>query len=182
MNDLKFAIRQLFKSPGFTAAAVLTLALAIGVNTAIFALVDRAILRPVVKQDPASVVAVFTGRKGTDSGWRQFSYAEYSALRESKEVFSDVCAVNFTLAGLGKDLESQKRGFAFIVSENYLSLHGAAPERGRNFTAEECKPGADIPVAIVSHDYAHRIGNGGEVIGKTLRVNGDAFTIVGVAP
>src|SRR5437016_13234998 len=106
MNDFKFAIRQLIKSPGFTIAAVLTLGLAIGVHTAIFALVDRAILRPVVKKDPDSIVAVFTGRKGTDGGYRQFSYAEYMALREAKEVFPDVCSLNFTLAGVGKDVES----------------------------------------------------------------------------
>ncbi len=182
MNDFKFALRQLTKSPGFTAAAVLTLGLAIGVNTAIFALVDRAILRPVVKKDPASLAAVFTGRKGTDGGYRQFSHAEYVALREAKEVFADVCALNFTLAGMGKDLESQKRGFAFVVSENYFAVHGAATERGRSFTPEECKPGADLPVVIVSHEYARRLGHGGEVLGTTLRVNGDAFTIVGIAP
>ncbi len=179
MNDFKFAIRQLIKSPGFTAAAVLTLGLAIGVNTAIFALVDRAILRPVVKKDPDSIVAVFTGRKGTDGGYRQFSYAEYVAIREAKEVFSEVCALNFTLAGMGRDVESQKRGFAFVVSENYFAVHGVSPARGRGFTAEESKPGADLPVVVVSHDLARRLGNGAEVLGTTLRVNGEAFTIIG---
>ncbi len=64
------------------------------------------------------MVAVFTGRKGTDSGYRQFSSAEFVALREAKEVFADACALNFTLAGMRKDVESQMRGLAMVVSEN----------------------------------------------------------------
>ncbi len=182
MNDLKFAIRQLFKSPGFTIAAVLTLGIAIGVNTAIFALVNGAILKPIVAQDPASIVAVFTGRKGTDGGYRQFSYAEYQALRETKEVFSDVCALGFTLAGLGKDAESQKRSFAFYVSDNYFSLHGANLTLGRGFNAAESTPGANLPVVVISHAYWRFLGGTDNLIGSTLRVNGDAYTIIGVAP
>src|SRR4029077_664959 len=92
MNDFKFAVRQLIKSPGFTAAAVLTLGLAIGVTTAIFALVNSAILKPIAAKDPDSIVAVFTGRKGVDGGYRQFSHEEFQSLREAKEVFSDACA------------------------------------------------------------------------------------------
>lgn len=182
MNDLKFAIRQLIKSPGFTAAAVLTLGLAIGVNTAIFALVNRAILSPVVKDGGDSIVAVFTGRKGMDGGYRQFSYAEYLALRDAKEVFSDVSAINFTLAGIGKDTESQRRGFAFVVSDNYFTVHGATFARGRGFNADECKPGADVPVVVISDTYAKLLDRGADVVGSTIRVNGEAFTVVGISP
>ena len=182
MNDLKFAFRQLLKSPGFTIAAVLTLGIAIGVNTAIFALVNGAILKPIVAQDPDSIVAVFTGRKGADGGYRQFSFAEYQALRETKEVFRDVCALGFTLAGVGKDIESQKRSFAFYVSDNYFALHGANLTLGRGFNVAESTPGANIPVAVISHAYWRILGGTNNLIGTPLRINGDAFTIVGVAP
>ncbi len=182
MNDFKFAVRQLIKSPGFTAAAVLTLGLAIGVNTAIFALVNSAILKPIAAKDPDSIVAVFTGRKGVDGGYRQFSHEEFQSLRQTKEVFSDACAVGFTLAGVGKDVESQKRTFAFYVSENYFSLHGVNLPLGRTFTAEESKPGSNIPVAVISHAYWLALGGNPNLIGSQLRINGDAYTIVGVAP
>ncbi len=182
MNDLKFAFRQLLKSPGFTAAAVLTLGLAIGVNTAIFALVNGAILKPIVAQDPDSIVAVFTGRKGAEGGYRQFSHAEYQSLRETKEVFTDVCALGFTLAGVGKDIESQKRSFAFYVSDNYFALHGANLTLGRGFSAAESTPGANIPVAVISHAYWRVLGGADSLVGSTLRINGDAYTIIGVAP
>ena len=182
MNDLKFAFRQLWKSPGFAIASILTLGLAIGVNTAIFALVNGAVLKPVVPLDPDTVVSVFTGRTGPDGGYRQFSYAEFQALRETKEVFIDTCAEAFSLAGLGKEVDSQRRSFAFVVSDNYFALHGANLANGRTFTAAESQPGVDIPVVVISHDYWKKLGGTEAILGSTMRVNGEAFTIIGVAP
>ena len=103
IHDFRFAFRQLIKTPGFTAIAVLTLAVAIGVNSAIFALVNGVILRPVVPLRPAEVVNVFTARQGAAHDYRPFSYNEFSTLRENNDAFADVAAMGFALAGIGRD-------------------------------------------------------------------------------
>ena len=94
IHDFKFAFRQLIKTPGFTAIAVLTLAVAIGVNSAIFALVNGVILRPVVPLRPAEVVNVFTARQGAAHDYRPFSYNEFSTLKENNDAFADVAAAS----------------------------------------------------------------------------------------
>src|SRR5947207_5566277 len=134
IQDFKFAFRQLFKAPGFTAVAVLTLALAIGVNSAIFAIVNGVIVRPVVPLRPAEVVNVFTARQDATHDYRQFSHNEYRALRESSDVFGDVAALQFALAGIGRD-EGIRRSFAFLTSENFFSLLGVKPALGRFYNA-----------------------------------------------
>src|SRR5437588_1542497 len=114
MQDFRFALRQLLKTPGFTTVAVLTLALAIGVNSAVFSLINGVVLRPVVPVRPAEVVNVFTARQNASRDYRQFSHAEYQVLRESTDVFADAAAVNFALAGIGRD-EGMRRSFAFLT-------------------------------------------------------------------
>ena len=146
MLDFKFAVRQLLKSPGFTAVAVLTLALAIGVNSAIFALVNGVVLRPVVSLRPQEVVNVFTARQNASHDYRQFSYNEYRELRNNGgDVFADVAAIEFAVAGIGREHE-MRRSFVFLTSENYFSLMGVQPFQGRFYNAEECKPNANIAV------------------------------------
>ena len=124
MQDFRFALRQLLKTPGFTTVAVLTLALAIGVNSAIFALINGVVLKPVVPVRPAEVVNVFTARQNASHDYRQFSYNEYRELRENGgDVFVDVAALEFAVAGIGRD-HDMRRSFAFITSENYLPMMG----------------------------------------------------------
>ena len=99
IQDFKFAFRQLFKSPGFTAVAVMTLALAIGVNSAIFALINGVVLRPVVPLRPKEVMNVFTARQNASHDYRQFSYNEYRELSESgSNVFVNLAAFEFAVA------------------------------------------------------------------------------------
>src|SRR5437773_4564969 len=137
IQDFKFAVRQLFKAPGFTSIAVLTLALAIGVNSAIFALINGAVLRPMVPLRPQEVVNVFNCRQNANHDYRQFSYNEYREVREnSGDLFADVAALEFAVAGIGRDHE-MRRSFAFITSENYFPLMGVQPVRGRFYNAEE---------------------------------------------
>ena len=101
IQDFKFAFRQLAKSPAFTAVAVMTLALAIGVNSAIFAMVKATVLHPIVPLRANEVVNVFTARQNASHDYRQFSYSEYRELRENGgDVFSDVAAFEFAVAGL----------------------------------------------------------------------------------
>jgi len=180
-KDFHHALRLLAKSPGFTAIAVVTLALAIGVNSAIFSLVNGMILRPVVPFKPAEVVGVFTTRKNAGKDYRQFSYAEYAALREAKEVFHDATAVTFALAGLGRD-EGLRRSFIFLTSENFFSFMGVKPVAGRFYTAEEARPNANAPVAVASYPYWQRSGGRADFIGSTVFVNTRPYTIIGVAP
>src|ERR1700757_1638433 len=104
IQDLKFALRQLLKAPGFTAVAVLTLALAIGVNSAVFALINGVVLKPIVPVRPKEVVNVFSARQNASHDYRPFSYNEYRELRENgKDVFADIAALDFAGAGIGHD-------------------------------------------------------------------------------
>src|SRR5438034_4819742 len=182
MQDFKFALRQLLKAPGFTTVAVLTLALAIGVNSAIFALINGVLLKPVVPLRPAEVVNVFTARQNASHDYRQFSYNEYRELRENGgDVFADLAALEFAVAGIGRDHE-MRRSFAFITSENYFSLMGTKPYRGRFYTAEECKPNANIAVVVTSYGFWKRMGGRNDFVGSTLQINSQPYTVIGIAP
>lgn len=182
VHDLRFALRLLAKSPGFTALAVCTLALAIGVNSAIFSLVNGLILKPLVLENPEQVVGVFSTRKEASRDYRQFSHAEFAALREATDVFSDAAAVNFALAGVGREPGELRRSFVFIVSENFFSLMGARPAAGRFFNAEEARPNANLPVVVASYPFWQRHGGRPDFVGSTLRVNDRPHTVIGVAP
>jgi predicted permease len=181
IQDFRFAFRQLIKTPGFTIIAVLTLALAIGVNSAVFSLINGVVLRPIVRVRPAEVVNVFTARQNANRDYRQFSHAEFQVLRESTDVFSDAAAVNFALAGIGRD-EGMRRSFAFLTSENFFSLMGVEPALGRFYNAAECRPNANVPVVVVSHAFWKRMGGRPDFVGSTLQVNGQAFTVIGISP
>lgn len=182
IQDFKFALRQLLKSPAFTAIAVLTLALAIGVNSAIFALVNSLVLHSAVPVRPQEVVNIFTARQNASHDYRQFSYTEFRELRDhGGEVFADVAALEFAVAGIGRDHE-MRRSFAFLTSENYFSLMGTKPFRGRFYNAEECTPNANIPVVVASYGFWKRMGRRDDFVGSTLQINGQPYTVVGVAP
>jgi putative ABC transport system permease protein len=180
-GDFKLAVRLLAKSPGFSAVAIMTLAVTIGVNSAIFSLIDGALLRPAVPHKPKEVVCVFTGSRDAKRSFRQFSYAEFMALRETNAVFQDVAAVNFNYVSLGREMELQ-RTFAFMVSDNYFRLMGAQPAAGRFFTAEETRPNAGEHVVVASHSLWQRNGSRGDFVGSTLLVNGQPHTVIGIAP
>ncbi len=180
IQDFKFAFRQLLKSPGFTSVAILTLALAIGVNSAIFALVNGVVLRSPVPLRPHEVVNVFTARQNASHDYRQFSYNEYRELRDNGgDLFADVAALEFAVAGIGRDHE-MRRSFAFLTSENYFSMMGTQPFRGRFYTAEECKPNANIPVVVASYGFWKRNGGSNDFVGSTLQINGQPYTVVGI--
>ncbi len=182
MQDFRFAVRQLLKTPGFTSVAVLTLALAIGVNSAIFALINGVLLKPVVPVRPAEVVNLFTARQNASHDYRQFSYNEYRALRESGgDVFANVAALEFAVAGIGRDHE-MRRSFAFLTSENYFPMMGVQAFRGRFYNAEECKPNANMAVVVSSYGFWKRNGGHDDFVGSTLQINGQPYTVIGIAP
>src|SRR5256885_7054039 len=182
IQDFKFAFRQLIKSPGFTAVAVLTLALAIGVNSAIFALINSVVLHPMVPLRPAEVVNVFNCRQDDNHGYRNFFYNELRELRgNGGDLFVDLAALEFAVAGIGRDHE-MRRSFAFLTSENYFSLMGVKPFRGRFYTAEEARPNANVPVVVASYGFWKRMGGRNDFVGSTLQINGQPYNVIGISP
>src|SRR5436305_14171663 len=140
MRDFKFAFRQLFKAPAFTIAAATVLALGIGVNTAVFSLVNTLFFAPPAYMKPHELVQIFSQDKKDPKKFRGFSYPTYVDLRQQNTVFTDVLSFNLALVGLGRNADT-RRAFAAIVSSNYFSVLGVPLARGRVFLPEEEIPG-----------------------------------------
>ncbi|MEY2572620.1 MAG: hypothetical protein QOJ87_833, partial [Verrucomicrobiota bacterium] len=181
IQDLKFALRQLYKAPGLTAAAVIVLALGIGANTAVFSLVHTMFFAPPPYAKAQEVVQVFSQDKKNPKTYRGFSYPTYQDIRAQNTVFADVMAYNLAMIGLGQKGDT-RRTFGSIVSSNYFSVLGVPLARGRTFTPEEEALGRNAPVAIVSYAYWQKHNLDPAVLGSELLVNGHPFTIVGIAP
>src|SRR6266699_2212083 len=181
VRDLRFAVRQLSKAPGFTIAAVTVLALGIGVNTAVFSLVNTLFFAPPAYAKPHEMVQLFSQDKKDPKKFRGFSYPTYLDIREQNTVFSDAMSFNLALIGLGQKGDT-RRAFAAIVSSNYFSVLGVPLTRGRAFLPEEETPGRDAPVAIVSYSYWLKHDLDPSVLGSQLLINGRPFTIVGITP
>ncbi|HUG12046.1 MAG TPA: ABC transporter permease [Opitutaceae bacterium] len=181
LSDLRFSIRLLAKTPGFTATALITLALALGANSAVFSLVNAALLRPTLPEDNGKVVSVFNARQGADRDFRRFSLAEYEVLRDARGVFSDVAALAKARAGISASRdEAMSRSLVHLTSESFFSLFGTEPAQGRFFNVEESRPNAGMPVAVASHAAWQRMGSRPDFVGSTLWVNGQACTVIGV--
>src|SRR5580765_2001562 len=181
VRDLRFAVRQLSKSPGFTIAAVTVLALGIGVNTAVFSLVNTLFFAPPAYAKPHEMVQLFSQDKKDPRKFRGFSYPTYLDIREQNTVFSDAMSFNLALIGLGQKGDT-RRAFGAIVSSNYFSVLGVPLVRGRSFLPEEETPGRDAPVAIVSYRYWLKHDLDPSVLGSQVLINGRPFTIVGITP
>ena len=183
-KDLRFGIRTLAKSPGFTAVAVLTLALGIGANTAIFTIVNDFLFSPRPFPDDAQVVQVYTHDRKHPSIFRPFSYPTYADIREQsaiKALFSGVLAHNSAMVSIGEG-ETSRRTFVSLVSSNYFRTLEVPIVHGRAFLPEEEVPGSAVPVVIVSYVYWQKTGFDPQLVGKTIRVNERPFTVVGIAP
>jgi predicted permease len=181
LQDLRYALRQLRKSPGFTLTAIIVLALAIGGNTAIFTVVREMLFSPRPYPNEAQVVQLYTqGRKDRNS-FRMFSYPTYRDIREQNTVFSGVLAHNLTMVGVGEG-DGSRRTFAAIISSNYFSTLGVPLAQGRAFLPEEEKPDNAAPVVIASHAYWEKTGRDPQLVGKTIRINERPFTVVGITP
>jgi len=189
-GDLRYGWRSLRNSPGFTAAAVLTLALGIGANTAIFSMVSWLVLRPLPVAQPDQLVFL-AFPQGAESFDSQFSLEEYRQIRQSsRQVFSDVGIFSFGGSmggmrgtdGMTADGTTQPVQTVF-VSGNFFSILGVQPHLGRLLLpAEGSAPGAD-PVVVLSYQYWHsRFGLDPSIIGKQVAINGRVVTVVGVAP
>lgn len=179
IQDLHYGIRMLAKSPGFTAVAVLTLALGIGANSAIFSVVNGVLLQPLPYKDPGHLVAV--GESTPQFDMMSFSYPNLVDFREQSRSFEGLAAFNWqdcNLTGVGEPEHlSGKR-----VSANFYSVFGIPPVLGRNFDPKEDHVGASPVVMISGGLWKRRFGSNPDVIGKSVTLNGKGYTIVGVAP
>jgi predicted permease len=181
IRDLKFAFRQLFKAPAFTIAAVTVLALGIGVNTAVFTLVNTLFFAPPAYAKPHEMAQLFSQDKKDPKKFRGFSYPTYLDVRDQNTVFSDVMGFNLAFIGLGQKGDT-RRAFSAVVTSNYFSVLGVPLARGRAFLPEEETPGHSAPVAIVSYRYWQKRDLDPGVLGSQLLINGRSFTIVGITP
>src|SRR5476649_1887874 len=180
MNNLKLIFRQLARTPGFTALAILVLALGIGANAAIFTAINALVFRPLPVQRPRELVALYDGDKIKKSNYRAFSYPNYRDLRERVTTFAGVAAHNLAIVGFGEK-DTTRRILADLVSTNYFQVMGAPLAMGRGFRPEDEDPALVAPVVILSHQFWKRQGADSAVLGQTLIVNGQTLTIIGVA-
>jgi predicted permease len=180
IRDFSYSVRMLSKRPGFTAAAVAVLALGIGANTAIFTLVNGFLLRPLLIREPDRLAGCYSRDTRKPGAYRAFSYPNYADLRDRNPVFTNLAAHNMAMVGLAEG-DSTRRVFADMVSSNYFETFGVPLWRGRAFTAAEERPGSGAAVAIVSYPYWKKTGADSQFLGKTVRLNGRLFTVVGIA-
>jgi len=179
LQDLRYGLRMLAKNPGFTAVAVLTLSLGIGVNTALFSVVNGVLLNPLPYPEPSRLVAVYS----RDANFTQssISYPNFLDWARDNRSFSALAAYrgeDLNLTGMGEP----ERVPAEMISAGFFPLLGVRPVIGRTFLPEEDQVGA-APVVLISGGFWKRkFGSAPDVIGKTLTLNGVAYTIVGVIP
>jgi macrolide transport system ATP-binding/permease protein len=189
-QDLKFAVRGLRKHRSFTIVAVLTIALGIGINTALFTVFDAFVLKPLPLKDPSKLVTL----EGNDKHGRRrklFSYLDYLDYRQQSPVFSDLIAWNKVSATFGEAppqdaddfmlAEGYEHLFGQIVSANYFSALGAHMHVGRAFTSTG-DAALESSTVVLSHAYwQRRFNSDASIIGRTIPLQGHAFTVIGVA-
>lgn len=184
-QDVRFGLRALRRSAAFTAAAVLTLALGIGVNTSVFSLVYSLALRPLPVSDPARVVSVyeqFHGRysRGVYGQPNLLSYPEYVAYRDANRAFSGLAAYADVSLSVGGAAGQPAAGL--LASCNYFALLGSDVARGRGLSPEDCRSlGAGSAAVISDRFWRSRFHGDPAALGKSLTLNQRAFTIVGIA-
>jgi putative ABC transport system permease protein len=178
LSDIRYAVRQLLKSPGFTVVAVLTLALGIGVNGTMFSVLNTLIFRGAPFGDPGRLVDVFTS--GAQSNYWQWSPAEAHDIREESTVFESFAANGWWSPSMAEPGQPAVKLSGMTVGDDFLPMLKVAPVMGRLFTPEENKVGN---VAVVTNRFwQRRLGGDPHVIGRVLRLDGKAVAIVGVMP
>jgi len=180
-QDIRYGVRMLRKNPGFTAVAVLTLALGIGANTAIFSVSDRLLVRPLPVRDPHRLALLAQEFRGGRLEY-EFNYPLFRDYQRDNSVFRHLCATADVPVGLGVGAATERQQ-ALLVSGNYFRMLGVDAALGRAFGEHEGVEIDDAPVIVLSHGlWSRRFGADPQILGRTVTVNGKPFTIVGVAP
>ena len=181
MNDLRYSIRVLLKNPAFTAMALITLALGIGVNTAIFSVVDSVLLRPLPLKDPDRVVSIWEHGLRYGGGTNEMAPANYFDLRDQSHMLEDAGAfgdlnVNLTGEGEPERIDGQ------LVTANVFKLLGVEPALGRTFSPDEDRVGQEHVVVLSDALWRRRFNGDRSIVGRSLMLNAESHTIVGVMP
>jgi putative ABC transport system permease protein len=178
-QDLRYALRSLLKKPGFTLVVILTLALGIGVNTAIFSIVNAVLLRPLPYEDAERLTLFRATEADKESSY--FSYPDITDLRERQQSFEQIAAIRsggWTLTGVG----DAERLPGARVSAEFFSMLGVKPVLGRVFSPEEDRPGAERVVMLHHNLWQRRFGGDPNIVGQRLMLNGYQHTVIGVLP
>ena len=189
IQDIRHALRQLRKSPGFTLTVIVTLALGLGANAAVFTLFDQVLLRMLPVERPKELVrfqwtGAFSGSMSSFGGDTDnyFSYPMYKDLRDQNQVFQGMLAADKTQVGVSWRNQAEDKD-AEVVTGNYFQLLGLKPALGRLLTPQDDTAKNANPVVVLSYDYWRtRFAAARDVVGQTVLINGHSFTILGVAP
>ncbi|HEY2822460.1 MAG TPA: ABC transporter permease [Candidatus Acidoferrum sp.] len=181
VQDLRYALRNLIKNPGFTTVAVLTLALGIGANVATYSVVYGVLLKPLPFPQPDQVVRVFDDQNASNEKDIGMSVPELRDLQERSNVFAEVSAVislNTAVAGGDRVVRAE----SVVTSPDYFTLLGAKPELGRVYTQQDSVPGFLEPLVISDGFWRRYYGSDPNIVGRKMQLDGDMYTIVGVMP
>ncbi len=189
-RDVRYSLRSLLKRPAFTIVAVFTLALGIGVNTAVLSTVNGFILRPLPVPKASELVTPFWGSTKNASVFDDFSYANYLDLQNQNKTFTGLLAWQMTSAGIsaipdhnGGDVGRAEIAWGELVTSNYFDVLEVKPILGRGFLPEENRAQDSNPVVVLGHNLWQRMFNSDQsIVGKTIYMNGSRFTVIGVAP
>jgi putative ABC transport system permease protein len=182
VQDVRYGVRMLLKSPLFTAVALTTIAIGIGANTAMFSLVDAILLRPLPYPAPQHLMVAGTNQRG-ESRMNPMGTADFLAWRDRQQSFEDVAVLDgaggsFALSGMGEPERIPGVG----VSANFFSIFGVAPLKGRGFHPGEDRPGAPGVVVISEQFWRDHLNSDPEVLNRTLTLDGKQHAVVGVMP
>src|SRR5204863_2806859 len=181
MRDIRYGIRSLLKRPGATVVALVTLALGIGVNTAIFSAVDSVLLRPLPLKDPERLVSIWEQTLQLGIQQNEVAPANFFDLRDQSQVFEGIGAygpqdLNLIGGGEPERLDGQ------LLSANVFSILGIAPALGRTFLPDEDRPGQEHVVVLSDALWQRRFNRDTSILNRTITLNGEPFTVVGVMP
>jgi macrolide transport system ATP-binding/permease protein len=180
LKDMRYALRGLSRSPGFFAVAILSLALGVGVNTAMFSLVDALLLRPLPVTSPATLVDVFTsGDTGED--YATSSYADFTDVAAQNTVFSDMTAYSPMMAPLALG-DRSRVALGQIVTGNHFTLLGIQPQVGRLLAPSDDTAGAERVVVLSDRTWRREYGADPAIVGRAITLRGQSYTVAGVAP
>ena len=180
IKDVRYGARMLLRRPGLSVIAVITLALGIGANTAIFSLVNTVLLRPLPVDKPDELISVNSESHSGDNIIPVLSYPNYRDYRDRNDVLSGLMAYRFSPISVSNN-GVNVRMWAYLVSGNYFDVLGVKPALGRFFTLDDDQAAGADPVTVITYNCWHkRFGGSPDIIGKDVIINGRTFSIIGV--
>ncbi len=182
LQDLRYSARILLKRPGFTSIAVITLALGIGANTAIFSVVDAVLLRSLPYPEPDRLMQIFLNNAETAQGRGGYGNTDFLALKERNQSFEKVAAISpgnrFSLTGAGVP----EQVIGAVVSADFFDVLKVKAQRGRTFLSDEDKPGSPRTVVVSNSFWEKHLNSDADVVGQSVTLNGESYGVIGVMP